>query len=542
MFGQEFSYSEWVPFVIAVFTLLGFVLQVVSYAKYSREITYTERLKSRIADLLAVERPDLLPAEELLDSEQIPLGAMVATRTRELEKFAQYPGMVALHDLGAVAAEADAGSIKNSVPNVMIASLLVCGLFGTLLSLSETLQAPELVQFITKDGNASSSVFQESLGSVITGFGKAFNASIYGVGGTIFLIFVRVFVRSRRETCFERLENFVVESLLPYYIEPEKTQLQRASSTVNEANMRFRSVSNQMEKSAEVVNAAVAGLEVAIKDASKTFGEKGAVAYQLVRFTEQAVVLNDSIGKTADLNAGVTKMLEALSADHRNLVNKLDERIESSEQRRQQLMEQLPKFINCISEENQRVKEDFGKSVKELIVAQKDAAAILEDHTKRQHEHVDSLITAIGNDQGTFMQKLHESYLKVTQQTMRVNESVIAENEKISGAVLANLQLLLNQLEKVALREDRVDIDAFNEFRGQLGAVQFALEKVIVANSQAIEKSQDVHRKLDEKMINSFEDFSGRVSTLAKVIDKIAEAGSIENENIKDKIFNIFKR
>ena len=171
-----------------------------------------------------------------------------------------------------------------------------------------------------------------------------------------------------------------------------------------------------------MVNSAVEGLEKAIKQASKTFGEDGVVAYQLVRFTEQAEVINQSITTTGESNARVSEMLGALGSDHRDLIEKFDQRIESSESKRLELMKQLPQFIKAIAEENQRIKEEFSNSVSDLISSQQKAAVSLEEEATRQHAHVDNLVTNFGVGQEEFLGKLHASYLVVMKKTAQTND------------------------------------------------------------------------------------------------------------------------
>lgn len=538
----DFSHSEIVISIIAFFTAIGAIFQFAAFIRYSNEIKYTKRLDERIADHLNEDSPTILPSSELIESEQVPVDSMAATRARELEKFSQYPGMVALHDLGAVAAEADAGRIKNAIPNMLIASLLVFGLFGTLLSLRETLGDPALEKFIAKDGGASTATFQESLGPVLKGFKQAFTASIYGVGGTIALLVIRIFVRARREKCFEVMEHFVVQSLLPYYIEPEKTQLEKAAASLTEVNVRFRDISAEMDKSAHAISVAVASLESAMGNAAKAFGEDGSVAYQLQKFTEQAEKFTQSTDRVGDAHEKISEMLSDLGGKQNELIEKQESRIASTEENRKKLTERLSNFIKSVSEDNQRLAEEFSSGIQGLIDSQEKATREAAERGKAEKGHLESLVKSLGEGQEELIKSLHETYEETSKQIVLLNRDLVEENRISLGEVVSDFKILSTQLEKIILKEDRVDIEAFNEFRSYLGSIQESMQSVIIVNNEAVDKAHNMHQKLDQQMMNSFEDFSERISTLARIIDKIAEAGSIEHENMKDKFLNLFRK
>lgn len=523
----------------------GLICQCSAWLSYSVEIKYTGRLNRRIHDLLHQPQDSVISAEELLEEELIPESSMVATRTMELEKFAQYPGMVALHDLGSAATEVDAGRLRNAIPSVLIASLLVCGLLGTLMSLKETLPkvniSKERLAEMQKSDGGGTAVYAENLKDVTEGFGDAFLASIFGVGGTLVLIVGRIFVRDRRERSFCGIEKFVVERLLPYYVKPEKTQLQRASAALAEAHTQFLEVNRQMNASSEAIQKALEQLDGAVRQADTTFGASGPVVLGLRGFVKETKIYNDNAAALVETQKKSAEVLGELSSDSKELIAKIDKKSEEDKENHHKSLNQMALLIKELMGDSNKVKNAVVTSVNELKESQNSVMTVIEKGSAAHMENGDKLEKALSKSVQGFISDLK---IRNDELSVKLDNSY---KEHLGAASQANVQLtnslsvLSSQLEQIVLREDRIDINAFNEFRNHLASIDSKLGNIIKANIQPLEDTRGNHLKMDQKMMNSFDDFSERIKTLSKIIDKIAEAGSIEHQNMADKIMNIFR-
>ena len=284
---------------------------------------FAERLSNRISELLEQRKNGATvtySAHVILEEQSIPENCAAGARAIELERFADYPGMVAIHDLAAEEADADDGRASNSFPNLLISMLLICGLLGTLWSLKETLESPGMRDFVTKTGVPSASSFQEALKPVVEGFGRAFTASIAGVGCTIWLLFVRGFyVNPRREKCFNRLEQLVLNQLLPYFIKPSQDSLREATELLNKGGNRYAEAVTSIDKAAATVVGSVQGLESAAEQANRAFGNDGTIASILSQFTEQVTGLKTATQTIAETGQQTSEILKELTSANQNL-------------------------------------------------------------------------------------------------------------------------------------------------------------------------------------------------------------------------------
>jgi hypothetical protein len=423
------------------------------------------------------------------------------------------------------------------VPGVLIASLLVCGLFGTLFSLRLTLQDPAFLSFFEKEGSTTTSSFHNALMPIVKGFGEAFKASIWGVGGTIFLIFMRVFVRARREVCFEKLESYAVKDLLPYFIEPEKTALERATKILESGTEKFGKVAQLMDGSIQLIDQAITNLQQTTEQANQVFGEKGPVVCRLSEFAELANVFNGNSETIAKTIKQASSSLDQTVASNSDLLDRISSWSAEQSKRQDELTGSFKGLVDTVTTSGETTKAAFLTSISELSRSQGEVVKVLDLSLQKQIANADTLTQTIGSSYGGSLAALNKENKKLIQMLSEHNEEQSSKHKLIQEDLLATLRVTSQQIAKVVLKEDRVDIDAFNEFRKHLEALNLKLDGVLDANKEAIESSFKRHDKLDAKMSSSFKEFSDRVKTLSKVIDKISDAHSPEHQNLFMKLF-----
>jgi hypothetical protein len=443
------------PTIIGGLVVVGIVFQVWSGITYSTELGYAERLRDAIQRFL--DQPGKvtpLKSSELLDRESVEPMGMVGTRVREIEIFSDYAGMVALHDLGAVAAETDAGKFRNAFPGTLIASLLVLGLMGTLWSLRSTLGSDDLIKFVQKDatieskekpknsdaeGSMNTSKFQKALGKVVSGFGDAFLASIFGVGGTIILISGRVVVRSRREKCFAEIEKLAIEQLLPYYIEPEQNALKRATDMLDNGASHYKDATKNMERQSEQLQGSIAELTSSTKEANKVFGAEGAVVYQLSEFTKAANGFNSNANTVALSVEKSTAVMQALVVDCNKLLKALEQQTNEQIERQISISEKLERTI---TESNSSLSEN----ITELVNSNADVHESLNQQSKTQLDAFNDLTVNLVKKLSVTLDSLSEDngllingLIKYTNEHSKKSDSVQEELEQMIKGISSSI-------------------------------------------------------------------------------------------------------
>lgn len=406
---------------IIVLTVAGIIFQIWSATYYKRQLMFTERLKNRISELLE-QRQNGAAVEytsfQILAEQSIPADCAAGARAIELERFADYPGMVAIHDLAAEEADSDDGRTSNAFPNLLISTLLICGLLGTLWSLKQTLDSPGLTDFVTKTGIPNASSFQEALKPVVEGFGHAFTASIAGVGGTIVLLGIRgLYVHRRREQCFNRLERLVLNQLLPYFIKPSRDSLREATELLNKGGNRYAEAVTSIDKAAATVVGSVQGLESAAEQANRAFGNDGTIASILSQFTEQVTELKLTTLTIAESGQQTSEILKELTSANQNLNKEIVQHAEQMAAKQADL-----------------VAEVVG-SVEALDVNLKTYPASIAEETSQALQRV-------SEESSKILQRFSEEN-STTQKEIATNNQTLAENQ---AALVSGLQTSVNSL------------------------------------------------------------------------------------------------
>ena len=483
--------AEYVGWGIYIVAALGLCYQISAWNEYSTELRHIEKLKKKLKSLLVMRASGddvMLGADKLLAQESVPEESMTGTRTKEIQIFSKYPGMVALHDLGAVAVETDAGRFRNAFPNVLIASLLVCGLLGTLWSLSETLQSEELTSFIKKEGVASASDFQAALAPVVDGFGEAFKASIAGVLSTVVLIFVRMGVRVRRESCFGALEYMVLEGLLPYFIEPEQDVLRRASSLLDHGSSKYSQAVLDLESATSKVSESVEAQKEATEEAAAAFGEHGTIAYQLTLFTQQTAALSKAASTISSSGEKTRESLEELTAENKKLHQEVIKHNADMGEKQAELVSELQGSVEALSHQLKK----YPDSVAEMLALKDSMMKEVRETVSKQTGDFKKVIGSLkdGIDQypaelKAGVEELERSYEKSYAELRKGGEAqaqALGENANVFSKQIGES---MTQLEAgLAKLPDLVQ----GAISVQIGSVKDAIESMSSANRNHAEK------------------------------------------------------
>lgn len=128
-----------------------------------------------------------------------------------------------------------------ALPNFLISTLLIIGLFGTLLAFRQILgRAPKLVD---ESGSLMTSSLQSYLEGIYGGFDSAFSASLAGIGCTVALVLTRAFVLNSRARLFAELNEFTRTVLIPVFVErrtADADAIDRAARNLTQTSIEFR--------------------------------------------------------------------------------------------------------------------------------------------------------------------------------------------------------------------------------------------------------------------------------------------------------------
>lgn len=553
---QEIGFN--VPTLIGLLFVVGAGFQIWAILTYQKEFGYAEALRDIIQGFLDQPgRQDPKKSSELLEEQSIDPESMVGTRVREIEIFADYAGMVALHDLGAVAAETDAGRLRNAFPGTLIASLLVLGLMGTLWSLRQTLSSEELRQFVQKDGSVSkvletqapdentananenslekdmsTPAFQKALGNVVSGFGDAFMASICGVMGTILLIAIRVAVRTNREKCFAEIEKLAVEQLLPYYIEPEQTTLKRATDMLDLGAIHYREATREMQKQSDQLQGSINQLTASTSEANKVFGPEGAVVYQLSEFTKAANRFNSNSDDVAGAVKSSATVMNALLVDCNKLIQFLEQKTQEQSERQldtgKQLEGVIQKLEKTMVQSNAALSDNITDLVESNAVVQtslgqqsKDQLDAMNDVTSRLFKRLAGALDALGKDNELLMSGL----IKYTNEHNKKSDSVHEDLGKMIKGISSSINGLgdknrefVNAL--VAQSNDSSDAReaGLNDFGTRIKELKVSVDSFTQSNAETSDKLLKRLKVSDE---SSMPKQKGLNELIAKLCDKI---------------------
>lgn len=550
-----------VPTLIGILFVVGVGFQIWSILTYRKEFGYAETLRGIIKEFLdKPERGEPKNSSELLEGQSIDPEGMVGTRVREIEIFSDYAGMVALHDLGAVAAESDAGRLRNAFPGTLIASLLVLGLMGTLWSLRETLGSDELRKFVQKDASVlkvldtqapdenadnandkslgkdmNTPAFQKALGNVVSGFGEAFLASICGVAGTILLIAIRVSVRSNREKCFAEIERLAVEQLLPYYIEPEQKALRRATDMLDRGAIHYREATRDMQKQSDHLQSSINQLTDSTNEANKVFGPEGAVVYQLSEFTKAANRFNSNADNVAGAVDGSTTVMKALIVDCNKLLQSLDQKTQEQGERQIATGKQLEGVIQKLEttmvqsnaalsgnitglvESNAAVQESLGQHSKVQLDALNDVTASL-------FERLSGTLDALGKDSESLINGL----IKHTNEHDKRSDTIQEDLGKMIKGISSSINGLGDKNREfvdtlVAQSKDSSDKreTGLNAFGTQIKELKTAVDSFTQSNAEASDKLLKRLKDSDESSIPKQKELNELIGRLCDKLDNL---------------------
>lgn len=511
------GFVGWAIYVVAA---LGLFYQVSAWMEYSSELGHIEKLKRKLKGLLTQREAGgevALSADELILQEAVPENSLTGTRTKEIQTFSKYPGMVALHDLGAVAAETDAGRFRNAFPNVLIASLLVCGLLGTLWSLSTTLQSEELTSFIKKEGVASASDFQAALAPVVDGFGEAFEASIAGVLSTVVLIFVRIGVRVRREACFGALEHLVLEGLLPYFIEPEQDALRRAANLLEHQYLKSSKMVDDLESATGNLSASVVAQQGVTEEAAVVFSKGGTVDYQFRQFTMETAALREAAEKICSSGEQTREVLERLTEENKKLHKAVINHNLDMADKQDMLVVELQGSIEALSHQLSKYPDSVGRMLQLKESLMKEARRVVSDQIAGFEKSLESLKGVIAlhpTEIKSSIEDLERAYEAAFENLKKVGDSQVkglGESAKVFNKRVEDSMATLDG--RLAELPNQVQ----NAISGEIGSVKTAIEALTAASSNYSERFSQLslsNQKVTEALREAAQGLSGASARL----------------------------
>ncbi len=293
-------------FVIAGVTLLA---QIWDHFRYRRELGWIATAQRQIE--LEINGGEL----ELL----APAHSEAIMRLRAVASCGEKGFPPSLADLNEAVEAREDSTFVNRFQNVVLSTLLIIGLLGTLWSLQPALRSPG--KLFTEKGVDTAQV-DAYVKQVQDGMGGAFSASICGLLCTVVLVFTRsLFIMGKRNELFAALDTFTLICLIPRYVPTPISSpkaLREASSRLDKVSLQLDTVATNLATAASNANISgstldsfVTKLNTAADTIGRLFAEAGTVELVLLSF-------RDTTAKLESLHAG--QIAEAV-ADRNQIAN-----------------------------------------------------------------------------------------------------------------------------------------------------------------------------------------------------------------------------
>ena len=539
-----------IPTIIAALTVAGILFQLWAAIEYKRECSDAKKLENFLkVKLSAGQGHVVLHPDEILKQIGVRKDGIVGTRVREVEAFSDYAGMVALHDLGAVASENDAGKFRNAFPSTLIASLLVLGLLGTLWSLRDTLSSEDLSEFVQKSGSVrevdegivapddgeqnamTAAAFQQALGDVVKGFGHAFFASICGVLGTIILIIVRTWVRVEREKCFNEIESLAVRGLLPYYIEPEQSVLKRAHDNIERGAKKYRESSEVLERQADKITEAGNSMALAVQEISRIFGDNGKVVNHIDQFTEIAKKFAQDSSAAAEAQESMAQANKEVVEECKEMVSEIKSYAGSLQKQSKQQNEDIKATLGGISSAFNQNAAELKKELTNLRDSVSKNVENMRSTVNTQIHRVSQMLDVFStslNEAVAELKDTHETHAKdmiggvknVGDAVMKLDGHIVQLPKMLDdfgsdiSEALQDLRLSLQQQPEIIAKEIGIVI---KEAEGSVKKLGELSEKMAGRTKEI----GDEAKKMSENVTSATENFSAASITITHSVAKL---------------------
>ena len=192
--------------VIIAVLLIGIVLAVRQVARLYPEIAWVNNF--RLADPgLAVERPPVLLA---------PMAAILGSRVGRMAMSAQLMRGI----LDSIATRLDEA---RDILRYMTGLLVFLGLLGTFWGLIETVSSVgNVIQGLKTGGDAGSmfDTLREGLAAPLSGMGISFSSSLFGLAGSLVLVFLDLQSRQAQNRFYTELEDWLSTTVYDQGSEP----------------------------------------------------------------------------------------------------------------------------------------------------------------------------------------------------------------------------------------------------------------------------------------------------------------------------------
>ena len=302
--GESAVMSVASPMIILALALAGLAAQYAQRLRYVRELALIETARHRLEGASAGSELDT----------RLPRGSETARRVQTISRLAAAGQPPRTADLSTATALRDEAMPSSRLARLLLSSLLILGLLGTLGAFRGVLGEPPSGD---EEGRIDAAKLDSYVRDVYRGLGGAFYASMAGVGGTVLLLISRaMIVTGARNAYRSELDSFTEEDLIPkLYRAPTP-----APQALSEASHLMRSVTQDLGQLGDGLREALIGAQAsatnlqrfseALREGAETLGatfESGGSAERQFTSLAASMVRQEAIIEEATAEAGADR-------------------------------------------------------------------------------------------------------------------------------------------------------------------------------------------------------------------------------------------
>lgn len=506
------SIADIIVWIIGALAFIGFVCQLTAGRRYGIELGHLKRAEIALA---AMEQSD--PIDSLISGSSVSGNSITGHRLYQVRNIVKSPAPPSVADLSLADIERDDSKFESVFPNTLISILLIAGLAGTLFSFKHIMgDFPQ--------GTESTVVIKKWMNEAYPAFGTAFQASLFGIGGTLILLIARAFIHNRRNDLFDRLDRFTAGSLYSRFVERDATD----ATTLMEAGQQLLTTAGRFDTSVEKMGTfpkalttstagltdATAEMRDALGNAATTFEEfkagfskNGNMRQILVRLEETVIafaqqtksasgMLSEGISGAASVLHGAANLMKQAGDSIAGVGGKVATAGESIERSVAQLlagntahaakMDVLIQSLSGIVETTNRNQREWNEAILPAIRAMTETAGRLETSVVPLNARTDAFVKAADQMEKSAAQLLASGEAQVQQFGTSAGriEKAIAESGANQQAFIAKTATELTaagdaqveRLRKSASTIDRATDLTSSSHRGFLTELEPALK------------------------------------------------------------------
>ena len=391
----------------------------------------------------------------------------------------------------------------------VISVLLIVGISGTFLAFKNILSNTEL-NFSKNTGVTSSTnklkQYDDTLSMIYNGFGEAFYASIFGIIGTVILLFLKnVFINTLKGSFFSQLDVFTQTELIPFF-----SLLQTNTKTKSKDDILIDSIENISKEIQEFV-----------KQKDQTVSDMSSSAADL---KETVTTFSNSVSNDSGFIKTLSKLDGSIETFNSNY-SALNQSISDSNTKFETLTSNLTSLTKELSTLNKADKlaeglENVTNNLQNFVSKKEQTVSDMSTSAQHLKDTTTAFFDSL-NDKSALNKVMHNLY-NVAQNSLSANEEYI----KIFIEIVNNLKsqdLYIMNTQNTFLQFHNILQSILEELKNQLPTVQ----------NHNLHRNFEPHRKLK----NDEEPKTEQANTNSPKIIKVLSGNTDEKEITKIKGF-----